>query len=152
MASTRSSSCDGGAILMAGISSTSAPSSVSLCESSPACSRDRVTTMCWPKSGRFSNQFNFFRNFTTSPITVSTAGEHGETGAVLAMRERNARVIRPGHHRRNAGHDLEGNFRRRKFLRFLATAPEDVGIAALEPHDAFAFTSLGNHQRGQLLL
>src|SRR5882724_10088748 len=59
---------------MVGTSNTSAPRSRNWRENWLACSRVRVTTMRWPNSGRFSNQFSFERSFTTSPITV-TAGE-----------------------------------------------------------------------------
>jgi hypothetical protein len=194
-----------------------------------------VTTTRRPNNGRCSNQFSFPRNFTTSPMIVSTggdsffstarpamvasvpvtaccrpvvpqrimatgvsgghavlderpgpvvqlfgahehdlgagnfgdlvmaqsrfgiigifvAGEDGETGAMLAMGEGNAGVIRRRHDRRNAGHHFKTDFRRRERLGFLAAAPENVRIAALEPHDAFAFARPGDEQRGDFLL
>ena len=44
------------------------------------------------------------------------------------------------------------DFGRRERLGFLAAAPENVRIAALEPHDAFAFARPGHEQRGDFLL
>ena len=188
-----------------------------------------------PNSGRFSNQFNFPRNFTTSPMMVSAggeifffaasfaivasvpetdfclperaalddghrrfrrhsvrderfrpvaeifrahqhdfgagnfgdlfvaqgrgrvrriavAGENGEAGAMRAVRERNARVIRRGHDGRNARHDFERNFFRRERLGFLAAAAENERVAALEPHDGFAFSGPGDDERGDFRL
>ena len=75
---------------------------------------------------------------------IAVAGEDREAGAMRAVRERNARVIRRGGTiGRHARHDLEWNFRRRQRLRLLAAATEDVGVAALEPDDAFCPRSPG---------
>ena len=50
--------------------------------SSPACSRDRVTTMRRPESGRLSNQRRCERNPATAPMTISAGvvgiGERGD--------------------------------------------------------------------------
>ena len=70
---------------MVGISKTSAPCSSNWRESWLACSRVRVTTMRWPNSGRFSNQFSFERSFTTSPITVTAGAEKFFAAARSAM-------------------------------------------------------------------
>ena len=69
-----------------------------------------------------------------------------------AMSERNAGVVRRRHHRRNPRHDFKRNLCRRERLGFLAAAPENVGIAAFEPHDAFAFARPGDEQCGDFLL
>ena len=69
-----------------------------------------------------------------------------------AVREGNAGVIRRRHHGRNAGHDFKGNFRCREGLGFLAAPAKNVGVAALEPHDAFARAGSGDEQRGDFLL
>ena len=71
---------------------------------------------------------------------------------MVAVCERNAGVVQAGDDGRDAGHDFEGNFRRRQFTGFLAPAAEDVGIATLEPHDAFALARLGDDERGQIFL
>jgi hypothetical protein len=63
----------GGATRMVGAWIASAPRSSSMSTSSPACSRDRVTTMRRPKSGRASNHRRCSRSPTTAPIT-SIAG------------------------------------------------------------------------------
>ena len=83
---------------------------------------------------------------------IAVAGEHGEAGAMLAVREGNARVIRRGDDRRNARHDFEMDFRRRQRLGFFAAAAENERIAALEPDDAFAFARFGDAARGDFLL
>ena len=70
---------------MVGISSTSAPRSVNFRESWLACSRVRVTTTRWPKSGRFSNQFSFERSFTTSPTTTTVGGPIFSRSATFAI-------------------------------------------------------------------
>ena len=75
--------------------------------SSPACSRDRVTTMRRPKSGRSSNQRRCSRSPTTAPMT-SSAGARSSTrvgdraeravdrsAATGASRRRSAPRIRP---------------------------------------------------------
>ena len=49
--------------LMQGISSTSAPSSVSGATSSAACARARVTTTRWPNSGRLLKPVQFLAQF-----------------------------------------------------------------------------------------
>lgn len=85
-------------------------------------------------------------------VVALVAGEHGEVGGVVAMRERDARVIRRGRDGRHARHDLEGNFGLHQRLRLLAPATEDVGIATFEPHDAFARARLGDHQCVELFL
>ena len=70
---------------------------------------------------------------------IFVPGDDGEAGAMIAVRERNARVVRRSHDGGNAGHDFEMDFRRREFLGLFAAAPENVGVAALEAHDGFAF-------------
>ena len=71
---------------------------------------------------------------------------------MLAVGEGNASVIRRGHDGRDAGHDFKGNFSRRQRLGFLAAPAENVGIAALEPDDTFAFTRPGDEQCRDFLL
>ena len=51
-------------------------------------------------------------------VGIFVAGENGEAGAMVAVRERNARVIRRGDNGRNARHDFKMNFRRRERLGF----------------------------------
>ena len=68
------------------------------------------------------------------------------------MRDRNARVIRRRDDGRNARHHFKWNLRRRQSLCFLAAATENVGIAALEPDDAFARARPGDEQRGDFVL
>ena len=63
----------GGAIRIVGAGIASAPRSSSISTSSPACSRERVTTMRRPKSGRSSNQRRCSRSPATAP-TTSSAG------------------------------------------------------------------------------
>ena len=48
---------------------------------------------------------------------IAVAGENREAGAMLAVGEGNAGVIRRGDDGRNARHDFKGNFRRRQCLR-----------------------------------
>ena len=60
--------------LMVGTDKTSAPNSASRAAKIPACSERRVTTMRLPNSGLDSNQFNFSRSVTTSPMMVSAGG------------------------------------------------------------------------------
>ncbi len=50
------------------------------------------------------------------------------------MRERYARVSRDSQGGRNPRYDLEGYTRGSQRFGFLATPPEDEGIAALQPH------------------
>ena len=83
---------------------------------------------------------------------IAVAGEDREAGAMLAVRERNARVIRRRHDGRNAGHDFERDFFRRELLGFLAAATENERVAALEPHDGFALAGAGEHEFGELFL
>jgi hypothetical protein len=70
---------------MVGTSRTSAPNSASRFANFPAWPVRRVTTIRFPNSGRFSNQFNFPRSFTTSPTMVSAGGEIFFSAASFAI-------------------------------------------------------------------
>ena len=70
---------------MVGTSRTSAPRSSSWPASWLACSRVRVTTMRRPNNERRSNQFNFERNLTTSPITATAGADSFASAASPAM-------------------------------------------------------------------
>ena len=63
------------------------------------------------------------------------AGDERDERAVLAMGQRHARERRPRNRRSDARHHLELDLRARERLGFLAAAPEDKRVAALEPHD-----------------
>ena len=83
---------------------------------------------------------------------IAMAGEDREAGAMVAVRERDARVICRRHHRGNAGHDLERDFFRREHFGFLAATTEDKRVAAFEPHDGLALAGAGEHEFGELFL
>src|SRR5207237_8421532 len=62
------------------------------------------------------------------------AGDEGDDGCVIAMRERHARIRRDAKWRGHAGDDFEWHARIGKRLGLLPPAPEDKRIAALEPY------------------
>ena len=68
------------------------------------------------------------------------------------MRHRNARVSRRCHRRADTRHFLERQSFHDQCLRFLAAAPENIRVTALEPHHALAFLRFGHQQRVDLVL
>ena len=58
----------------------------------------------------------------------------------VAMRDRDAGIGEPADPRRDAGDDAEGNAGFDQRQRLLAAAPEDEGVAALQPADAFSLS------------
>ena len=67
---------------------------------------------------------------------LGVAGDHREPGREAAVRDGDAVERRRRHGGRDAGHELERDPGRGERLRLLAAAPEDEGVAALEPHHA----------------
>ena len=61
----------------------SAPRSSSMSMSSPACSRERVTTIRRPKSGRSSNQRRCSRSAATRPITNNAGASRWAAVAIV---------------------------------------------------------------------
>jgi hypothetical protein len=70
----------------------------------------------------------------------------------VPVRDRNPGVGGGGDRRGDAGNDLEGDPGLTQLERFLATAPEDKGVAALEPHDLFARARPVDQERVDVLL
>jgi hypothetical protein len=62
------------------------------------------------------------------------AGHQGQHLGMVAVGERNSGVGRAGRRRRYPGHHFVVDAGRAQRFDFLATAAEDEGIAALEPH------------------
>ena len=81
-ARSSASMSSGGAIRIVGAWMASAPRSSSMSTSSAACSRERVTTIRLPKSGRASNQRRCSRNPATRPMT-SMAGSCGRARSTI---------------------------------------------------------------------
>src|SRR5262245_14428064 len=67
-------------------------------------------------------------------IGLAMAGDIAHAAGEAAMRQRNARRRRTALRRRDAGDHLIGNAGGFELGRLLAAAPEDEGIAALEPY------------------
>ena len=78
------------------------------------------------------------------------AGDDGDGGRIVAVRERYASIARHRVHCRHAGHYFERDACRRQHLGLLAAAAKDEGIAALEANHALAFHRLFQQQRIQL--
>jgi hypothetical protein len=76
----------------------------------------------------------------------------GDGGSVLAVRDRDAGVGRGGDPRSDPRHDLERHAGGGESLGFLAAAPEDHRVAALQPHDAAPGPRALDHQPLDLLL
>ena len=66
------------------------------------------------------------------------AGEERDGVVDVAVRHRDAGIGEPADAGRDARHDAERNARLDQRQRLLAAAPEDEGIAALQPADALA--------------
>ena len=85
-------------------------------------------------------------------VRVFVAGEDGELRAVVAVGDGNACIARAG----DGGGDAVDDFKRApggvQFLRFLAAASKDKGIAAFEARDDFAGFYLFNEQRVDAVL
>ena len=79
---------------IAGASSTSAPSSERIADSSEACSRVRVTRTRTPDSGRVSQPPSTSRSDTTSPTTVIAGGRIFARAAADAIRDSGAVTVR----------------------------------------------------------
>lgn len=79
-------------------------------------------------------------------------GDKCHGGSVVAMRQRNAGIRGQAERRGYAGNNFEGNVRRGQSLNFLAAAPENEWIAALEADDGAALLRAIHHQRADFLL
>ena len=101
-------------------------------------------------AGRFRDLRKVQGGFLLGGIFV--AGQDGETGAMVAMRERDARAVGSGNDRRNPWHHFKRDARAGELLGFLAPAAEDVGITAFESHDAFACARPGDEQLVEFVL
>ena len=78
---------------------------------------------------------------------LGVAGDHREPGREAAVRGRGCLGERRRRHGgRDAGHELERDPGRGERLRLLAAAPEDEGVAALEPHHALP-APRGEHEQ-----
>ena len=66
------------------------------------------------------------------------AGDEDAGLGVVPVGERNAGIGRATRRRGHAGTDLEGNAVRGELFDLLAAAPENEGVAALQPQDALA--------------
>jgi hypothetical protein len=71
---------------------------------------------------------------------------------MIAMRERNAGVIRRRHDGRNARHDFKWEFSPPRALRLPRRRDQNIRVAALEPHDVLPSRARAMHEFGDLLL
>ncbi len=80
------------------------------------------------------------------------ARQDREARTMVAMRQRNPRVVWSRHDGGNPWNNLEGNMRIGQLLGLLAAASEDVRISPFEADDAFAFPRPLDEQGIEFLL
>ena len=80
------------------------------------------------------------------------AGDEGQPGTEIAVRQRHPGVIWHCYKGGNARHDLKFNARIRQLLSFLGAAAKHVGVTALEPHNGLALLRFVDEQPIELTL
>ena len=85
-------------------------------------------------------------------VRVFMAGEHRDHGIVIAMSDRNPRVIRSRHDRTDTRNDFKCDARLLQFRRFFGATAEHIWVSPFQPNDAFAFARFRDQQFVELFL